>query len=97
MAKIEITAVVKVIADVPDNILNNKTTVQDVHDVAHGIFANSMFTMPCPAYKPAVLVDGKWMVQVEASLEIDAQGGVELEVPQGELAASGAANAAHMH
>ena len=97
MAKIEIMAVVKVVADVPDDILNNKTSVQDVHDVAHGIFANSMFTMPCPAYKPAVLVDGQWTVQVEATLEIDRQGGVELEVSTGELAATGAANAAHMH
>lgn len=97
MAKIEITAVVKVIAEVPDDILNEKSTLDRAHDVAHGIFANSMFTMPCPAYKPAILVDGKWTVQVEANLEIDAQGGVELEVPQGELAATGAANAAHMH
>lgn len=97
MAKIEITAVVKVIADVPDDILNSNSDVKTAHDVAHGIFANSMFTMPCPAYKPPVFVGGKWMVQVEASLEIDAEGGVELEVSQGDLAATGAANAAHMH
>lgn len=96
MAKIEITAVIKLVADVPDEILSKKTSVEDAHHVAHNMFAMGVTGMPCPAYKPAVLLpDGTWAVQVEASIEIDREGEAHMEVPNGELAASG--SHAHLH
>ena len=57
MAKIEITAVIKLIAEAPEDILSNKTSVEDAHHVAHAMFVQSVATMPCPAYntfEPAI-------------------------------------------
>ena len=90
MAKIEITAVIKMVADVPEDILSNKTSVEDAHHVAHAMFVQSVATMPCPAYKPAVLMpDGTWAVQVEASINIGIDGEAYLEVQKDEFAALG--------
>lgn len=97
MAKIEITAVIKLIAEAPEDILSNKTSVEDAHHVAHAMFVQSVATMPCPTYKPAVLMpDGTWDVQVEAIINIGIDGEAYMEVPKGDLAATNH-NAAHLH
>lgn len=97
MAKIEIMAVVKITAETTEDILSKNTSVEDVHHIAHAMFVQSIATMPCPAYKPAVLMpDGSWAVQVEATIDIDSTGEAHMEVPNGERAASNA-NVAHMH
>ena len=97
MAKIEITAVIKLIAEAPEDLLSNKTSVEDAHHVAHAMFVQSVATMPCPAYKPAVLMpDGTWAVQVEAGISIALDGEAYMEVSKGDLAATNH-NAAHLH
>lgn len=96
MAKIEITAVIKLIAEAPEYILSNKTSVEDAHHVAHAMFVMGVSSMPCPAYKPAVLMtDGNWAVQVEAEIQIDRDGEAHMDIPEGERAASGPHS--HMH
>ena len=63
MAKIEITAVIKLTADVPEEMLNKGTKPEEAHHVAHNLFAMGVSSMPCPAYKPAILLpDGTWAV-----------------------------------